>query len=207
MAMLARAAESVGLEWKPPLCPEPSRLDDWYLGPHSVAHPPLPPLMVVQRGGIQLSRWWSAVAMQLCSEAASIRRGNPLLPSRACSPGQDCTVSGSGHVHHGGPGAPSLANMRETDKTRFLNAPVSQTGLFGDAVENFAQRFSTAQKHTEAIRHNLPRHAAATSAPPPAPTQPSQQPSQQCRGAGHRAAAPPVQARTKTSAKRKSKWL
>ncbi len=30
--MLAWAAESVGLEWRPPPCPEPSRLDDWFLG-------------------------------------------------------------------------------------------------------------------------------------------------------------------------------
>ncbi len=35
VAMLARATESVGLEWRPPPCPEPSRLDDWFLG---VAH-------------------------------------------------------------------------------------------------------------------------------------------------------------------------
>ncbi len=49
-----------------------------------------------------------------------------------------------------------LADMKEVDKARFLNAPVSQTGLFGDAVENFAQQFSAAQKQTEAIRHILP---------------------------------------------------
>ncbi|KAL0165845.1 hypothetical protein M9458_037689, partial [Cirrhinus mrigala] len=61
-----------------------------------------------------------------------------------------------------------LTDMRETDKTRFLNAPVSQTGLFGDAVENFAQQFSAAQKQTESIRHILPRRAAAASTRPPA---------------------------------------
>ncbi len=33
-----------------------------------------------------------------------------------------------------------LADMKEADKARFLNAPMSQTGLFGDAVENFTQR-------------------------------------------------------------------
>ncbi|RXN10643.1 thyrotropin receptor-like protein [Labeo rohita] len=32
MAMLAWVAKSVGLEWKPPSHPEPSLLDDWYLG-------------------------------------------------------------------------------------------------------------------------------------------------------------------------------
>ncbi len=31
MAMLSRAAERVGHEWRPPQCPEPSRLDDWFL--------------------------------------------------------------------------------------------------------------------------------------------------------------------------------
>ncbi len=31
-AMLSRATESVGLKWRKPPCPEPSRLDDWFLG-------------------------------------------------------------------------------------------------------------------------------------------------------------------------------
>ncbi len=31
-AMLSRTAERVGLEWRKPLCPEHSRLDDWFLG-------------------------------------------------------------------------------------------------------------------------------------------------------------------------------
>ncbi len=103
-----------------------------------------------------------------------------------------------------------LADMRESDKMRFLNAPVSQTGLFGDAVENFAQQFSAAQKQTEAIRHILPRRAAAASTRPPvaapqstrrrgrppaaapAPAQQSQQPpAKQRRGAGRRAAPRP----------------
>ncbi len=32
MAMISRAVKRVGLEWRPPPCPEPSRLDDWFLG-------------------------------------------------------------------------------------------------------------------------------------------------------------------------------
>ncbi len=31
VAMLAWAAERVRLKWRPPPCPEPSRLDDWFL--------------------------------------------------------------------------------------------------------------------------------------------------------------------------------
>ncbi len=33
----------------------------------------------------------------------------------------------------------SLAEMSGVDKVRFLNAPVSQAGLFGDTVEDCAQ--------------------------------------------------------------------
>ncbi len=32
MAMLSRTAKRVGLEWRRPPCPEPLRLDDWFLG-------------------------------------------------------------------------------------------------------------------------------------------------------------------------------
>ncbi len=31
-AMLSRATERVGLEWRKPPCPKPLRLDDWFLG-------------------------------------------------------------------------------------------------------------------------------------------------------------------------------
>ncbi|KAL0153937.1 hypothetical protein M9458_050760, partial [Cirrhinus mrigala] len=44
----------------------------------------------------------------------------------------------------------NLAQMADVDKARFLDAPVSQAGLFGDT-------FSAVQKQTEAIRHILPR--------------------------------------------------
>ncbi len=50
----------------------------------------------------------------------------------------------------------TLADMRESDKHRFLYSPISQAGLFSEAVESFAQQFSTAQKQTEAFRHILP---------------------------------------------------
>ncbi len=44
---------------------------------------------------------------------------------------------------------------------------MSQTSLFGDAVESFAQQFSTAQEQTEVIRHVLHWRAAAVSISPP----------------------------------------
>ncbi len=111
----------------------------------------------------------------------------------------------------------TLADMRESDKHRFLDAPISQAGLFGEAVEGFAQQFSAAQQQTEAFRHILPWRSAAVSTPPPAaappsarrrgrppaastsaPARPQQQPSQRPqRGAGRRKAAQPASAPAK----------
>ncbi len=50
-----------------------------------------------------------------------------------------------------------LTDIKEQEKVQFLNAPVSQTGLFGDAVESCAQQFSAAQKQTEAINTSCAR--------------------------------------------------
>ncbi len=110
----------------------------------------------------------------------------------------------------------TLADMRESDKHRFLDSPISQAGLFGEAVEDFAQQFSAAQKQMEAFRI-LPRRSAAVSTPPPAaappparrrrrppaastsaPARPQQQPSQWPQhGAGRRKAARPASAPAK----------
>ncbi len=67
----------------------------------------------------------------------------------------------------------TLADMRESDKHRFLDAPISQAGLFGEAVEGFAQQFSATQQQSEAFRHILPRRSAAVSTSPPAAAPPS----------------------------------
>lgn len=53
----------------------------------------------------------------------------------------------------------NLADMRETDKYKILDYPISQAGLFGNKVENYVQQFSAAQKHMQMIRHILPRRA------------------------------------------------
>ncbi len=241
VAMLARAAESVGLEWRPPSCPEPSGLDDWFLGVARAGSQGPTPVPFFPEVHDELTGTWTApftarnrssgssslatldggaargytevppversVAMQLCPRTASTWRGNPLLPSWACR--HSSALTGSAYaacgeaasalhamallqvhqakalrdLHEGGhdPGVLSelrtatdlvlratkvtarclgramstmvvqerhlwlcLADMKEVDKARFLNAPVSQTGLFGDAVENFAQQFSAA---------------------------------------------------------------
>ncbi len=60
----------------------------------------------------------------------------------------------------------NLAEMKDVDKARFLNAPISQGGLFGDTVEGFAQQFSAVQQQTEAIQHILPRRDEPSTAAP-----------------------------------------
>ncbi|XP_051560716.1 uncharacterized protein LOC127445028 [Myxocyprinus asiaticus] len=51
----------------------------------------------------------------------------------------------------------NLIEMREADKAWFLDAPISQVGLFGDTVEDFAQQFLAVKQQTEAIQHILPQ--------------------------------------------------
>ncbi len=82
----------------------------------------------------------------------------------------------------------NLAEMNDVDKARFLDASISQGGLFGDTVEGFAQQFSAVQEQTEAIQHILPRRDAPSTAAPGARPQ-----SARCRGrppASSRAAPP-----------------
>ncbi len=60
----------------------------------------------------------------------------------------------------------------EQEEVQSLNAPVSQTGLCGDAVESFAQQLSAAQRQTEAIRH-IVRHRKPSASYPAAAPQPA----------------------------------
>ncbi|RXN29867.1 thyrotropin receptor-like protein [Labeo rohita] len=55
MDMLAQATERIGLEWKPPPCPEPLRLDIWYL---RVARPTLVPFFLEVHD--ELTEMWMA---------------------------------------------------------------------------------------------------------------------------------------------------
>lgn len=66
----------------------------------------------------------------------------------------------------------NLTEIKESDKVAFLDAPVSPCGLFGPAVEGFTERFTAAQKSSQAMRHFLPkRSTSAPSRPRTAPTQ------------------------------------
>ncbi len=45
----------------------------------------------------------------------------------------------------------NLTEMKDADKISFLDSPVSPNGLFGPAVEGFAERFTAAQKSSQAM--------------------------------------------------------
>ncbi|KAL0199808.1 hypothetical protein M9458_002995, partial [Cirrhinus mrigala] len=267
-AALKWAAKETGVVWVPPPSPEPSRLDDWFLGsgrdsrPRSSLVPFFPevheeltkswkaPLSACSRhvispslttldggparGYTEVPQVERAIAMHLCPQNAASWRGRPRLPSRACkfssalvakayvASGQAASALHAMAIlqvyqakvlkdlHEGVPDPEllhelrsatdyalratkvtaqalgramstmvvqerhlwlNLAEMRDAEKARFLDAPISQTGLFGETVEEFAQQFSTVKQQTEAIKHILPRRAASAG-----PAQPTQQP-------------------------------
>ncbi len=59
----------------------------------------------------------------------------------------------------------TLTELKDSEKTALLDAPVNPSGLFGAAVEMFMERFVDAQKQFKTISHFLPKHADAN---PPA---------------------------------------
>ncbi len=60
MAMLSRAANRVGLVWNPPPCPEPSRLDDWFLGVARAGSQPPTPVPFFPEVHEELTGTWEA---------------------------------------------------------------------------------------------------------------------------------------------------
>ncbi len=252
-AMLARAAVSIGLEVNRPPSPEPSRLDDWFLGAGRGSQRRPAPVPFFPEVHEELTRSWMApftarspssassilttldggvargyagipqveraIAVHLCPRNAATWRNRPRLPSKACkltaalaakaysAAGQAASAlhamailqvhqaKALKQVHEGStdPGLMqelrtatdfalratkvtarslgkamstmvvqerhlwlNLVEMKDVDKARFLDAPISQAGLFGDTVEGFAQQFSAVQQQTEAIQHTCP---------------------------------------------------
>lgn len=50
----------------------------------------------------------------------------------------------------------NLTEIKDDDKVAYLDSPVSCTGLFGPSMDGFAERFTAAQKSSQAMRHILP---------------------------------------------------
>lgn len=56
----------------------------------------------------------------------------------------------------------NLVEMKDAKKVLFLDAPLSQDGLFGNTVEEFSKQFLAVKNQTEAFKHILPRHGATS---------------------------------------------
>ncbi|ROJ42279.1 hypothetical protein DPX16_1720 [Anabarilius grahami] len=94
----------------------------------------------------------------------------------------------------------NLTEIKEQDKTAFLDAPVSPSGLFGPAVEGFTERFTAAQKSSQAMRHFLPKRSSSASAP----SHPRPAPAQQTKPAPSASqAAPPKEHRHRSRSSNK----
>ncbi len=73
----------------------------------------------------------------------------------------------------------TMTEMKEADQIPFLDTPISSGSLSGPAVECFAERFTEAQKSSQAMRHFLPKRTSSSSAssrPKSAPTQQTAKP-------------------------------
>ncbi len=162
-AMLARAAVSIGLEVNRPPSPEPSRLDDWFLGAGRGSQPRPAPVPFFPEVHEELtSSWMAPFTARSRSSASSVLTtlDGGVARGYAGIPQVERAVAVPEHLWL------NLAEMKDVDKARFLDAPISQEGLFGDTVEGFAQQFSAVQQQTEAIQHILPRRDAPSTAAP-----------------------------------------
>ncbi|KAI2646366.1 Titin [Labeo rohita] len=86
----------------------------------------------------------------------------------------------------------TLTEIKDADKVPFLDAPLSPTGLFGPAVNGFAERFSAAQKTSQAMRHFLLKHSSSATASGRPKSAPPQQPVKPAPAAAATASAQPA---------------
>ncbi len=61
----------------------------------------------------------------------------------------------------------TLTEIKDADRVSFLDAPISPSGLFGPAVEGFAERFTEAQKVSQAMQHFPPKRSSPAAAQSP----------------------------------------
>ncbi len=160
-AMLYWAAGRVGLELRKRLCPEPLRLDEWFLRvacASSQRPAPGASLPEVHEELTGRGRHLLLPETFLHARGWSQSRSSERAPYRT-SLGRAMSTLVVQERH--------LWLCLVDIGTPTSSVPVSQTGLFGDATGNMAQQFPAAQEQTEAIQHVLPRRAAAASTRPP----------------------------------------
>ncbi|KAI2643015.1 1,4-alpha-glucan branching enzyme GlgB [Labeo rohita] len=130
-AMVLWAAKSIELEVPKAPSPERSRLNDWFLGAGSDVPPRSTLVSFFPEDHEELTKMWWAPYTASSHLSSSLLTTDTLMFPR-WSVQLWCTC--------------------DAEKVRFLDAPISQAGLFGNTVEDFG-----VQKQTEAIKHILPR--------------------------------------------------
>ncbi|CAM4597767.1 unnamed protein product [Leuciscus chuanchicus] len=74
----------------------------------------------------------------------------------------------------------TLTEMADSERNAFLDAPLSSAGLFGSSLSEFVERFTEAQKASQAFKHFLPKRsgsAASREKQTPRSSQPQPPPS------------------------------
>lgn len=56
----------------------------------------------------------------------------------------------------------NLTEIKNADRTAFLDSPVSPTGLFGPTVDSLVERFTAAQKSSQTMHHFQPKHSSSS---------------------------------------------
>ena len=81
----------------------------------------------------------------------------------------------------------TLSDMADSERTAFLDAPLSSAGLFGSSVNEFVERFAEVQKASQAFKHFLPkRSSSSASRAKPAPRSSQPQPPPPAASSQHR---------------------
>ncbi len=190
--VLSKAVEELGLEWSPPEEPSGSRLDEWFL-PGRRQAPQQRPSPFFPEVHDELTRSWrSPYSARLRTSASSAlttvdgaeEKGYERMPqldesvaAHLCPPTAIGWKAKASHPSKPCRTTSALAGRSYASAGQaasFLDAPISPSGLFGPAVEGFSERFTEAQKASQAMRHFLSKcssPAAAQSRPRTAPTQ------------------------------------
>ncbi len=191
-AMLARAAVSIGLEVNRPPSPEPSRLDDWFLGARRGLQPRSTPVPFFPEVHEELTKSWMAPFTARSRSSASsvlttldgrVARGYAGIPQveravavhlcpRNAATWRNCprllskacklTAALAAKAYSAAGQAASALHAMAILHVHQAKA----LKLFGDTVEGFAQQFSAVQQQTEAIQHILPRRDEPSTAAP-----------------------------------------
>lgn len=62
----------------------------------------------------------------------------------------------------------NLTEIRDRDKVFLLDAPISQSGLFGEAVNTVVEKFRSSKSQSAAFKQFMPRRVRESPAPSPA---------------------------------------